>query len=372
MSGAAPGDVLSPDALEARLRAIGAERYHHRHPFNVRMHEGRLTRDELRTWALNRYYYQTRIPVKDSLIVSKAGDAAFRREWVQRIHDHDGEREGDGGLALWLRLAEAVGCDAAEVERQEHVLPGVRRACDAYVELVQTSDLLTSVAASLTEMFAGDIMAVRIAAFEKHYPWVEAGGLAYFRSRTQQAPRDAAWGLRYVREHATDATSQARAAAALERKCDILWSLLDAVERACARPRLAPHAQLRFDSALERWLCVLPERAVALGGSGRDILERCTGDETSEAIARALAARPGAGPHARDEVHDFLEQMARHGVLRFLPAGAARAGEAATARPLAADTGARAPDGPATDGCPHAGAEPAAGASRTARRDGPQ
>lgn len=318
--------AVSPDELEARLRAIGAERYHDHHPFNERMHAGQLTQDEIRTWARNRYYYQTRIPLKDSLIVSKAPDAAFRREWLQRIQDHDGEREGEGGLALWLRLAEAVGLDPASVERLEGISPGVRAACDAYVELVETSDLLTSVAASLTELFAGDIMRTRIEAFEKHYPWVDTSGLEYFRTRTFQAPRDAAWGLAYVRSHATSLEDQRRCLAALDRKCDILWSLLDAVERSCGRPRLAPHALLRFDEAEQAWLVVLPERAVKLGGSGRAILERCDGEHTGAALLAEVAGLEGAQGASTDaEVDAFLASMIGLGAVELLPAPGAPA-----------------------------------------------
>jgi pyrroloquinoline-quinone synthase len=320
VSGADDG-VLSPDELEARLRAIGEQRYHDRHPFNLRMHEGTLTRAEIQTWARNRYYYQTRIPLKDSLIVAKASDPSFRREWLQRIRDHDGARQGEGGLALWLQLASAVGLDPASVERLEGILPGVRRACDAYVELVETSDLLTSVAASLTELFAGNIMHTRIEAFEKHYPWVDTSGLAYFRTRTTQAPRDAAWGLDFVRRHATTLESQQRCLSALERKCSILWSLLDAVERACRRPRRVSHAALRFDEAEDAWLVVLPERALKLGGSGRRILELCDGSRTGLELMAELGALAGASDQTDEEVDDFLRALEQAGAVRFEPAG---------------------------------------------------
>src|SRR4029450_1320079 len=155
--------------LEARLRAIGAERYHHCHPFNLRMHAGLLSRDELRSWVANRYCYQTRIPLKDGLILAKSGDPAFRRGWIGRIQDHDGTAEREGGLALWLALARAVGLDERRVASLADVLPGVRRACDAYVEFVERHDLLESVASSLTELFAGDIMDARIPGVAEQY-----------------------------------------------------------------------------------------------------------------------------------------------------------------------------------------------------------
>ncbi len=305
---------LSPDALEARLREVGAERYHHRHPFNERMHRGELTPEEIRTGVANRYYYQTRIPIKDGLILAKARDPGFRRGWIRRIHDHDGREPGTGGLELWLLLAEAVGLERAEVESLSHVLPGVKRACDAYVELVESSDLLTSVAASLTELFAGDIMRRRIAAWEEHYPWVKSEGLRYFRTRTEQAPADSSEGLAYVREHARTDEEQARCVAALERKCEILRSLLDAVEAAHARPRLVGHARLREEED-GRTLVVLPERGVKLNESGKEILSLCDGSRSAVALAAELAERHPDVEDLESDVHDFLEQMTKLGVL---------------------------------------------------------
>jgi pyrroloquinoline-quinone synthase len=309
--------TLAADEFEARLRAVGEERYHDKHPFTLRMHEGTLSRDELRTWVCNRYYYQTRIPVKDGLILSKSGSADFRREWVQRIHDHDGRAPGEGGLELWLALAEAVGLDRADVESLDHVLPGVRAACDDYVAFVESHDLLESVAASLTEMFAGDIMKVRIAAFEKHYPWVSAERLRYFQSRTTQAPRDAEQGLAYVlREAITDADQQ-RCIAALERKCEILWSLLDAIEAAHARPKLASSAMLREEG--DQLVVVLAERAVKVGGSGREILDLCDGERTASDVASELSRRHPDVADIESDVHEFLVEMSRLGVVRLAP-----------------------------------------------------
>ena len=318
-TGADASSVLSPDALEARLREILETRYHHRHPFNLRMHAGTLTRRELQVWASNRYYYQTRIPVKDGMILAKSPDASFRREWVQRIHDHDGDRPGEGGLELWLGLAEAVGCERAEVESLAHVLPGVRRACDAYVALVEESDLLTSVAASLTELYAGEIMKVRIEAFERHYAWVGPEGLRYFGTRTEIAPRDAHFGLGFVKQHAQSVEDQQRAIRALERKCEILWGLLDAIERACGIPALVRHARVRDDA--DGPMVVLPERAVKLGGSASTILALCDGERSGEEIAASVreahAGPEDVGERIADDVHEFLAEMQRAGVLEF-------------------------------------------------------
>jgi pyrroloquinoline-quinone synthase len=312
------GDApLAPRDFEAALRRIGEERYHHRHPFNLRMHEGGLTPGEIRTWVANRYYYQTRIPHKDSLILVKAQDPAFRRAWISRIHDHDGTPQSEGGLALWLALADAVGLSRERVASLVDVLPGVRRACDAYVELVEKSDLLAAVASSLTELFAGDIMAVRIAAFEKHYGWVRTEGLRYFRTRTVQAPADAAFGLDFVVREARTRADQARCEAALRRKCEILWSLLDAVEAAGARPRIAARALLRLDDPEP--MAVLPERGVLLSGSGPEILALCDGTRSVLEIAETMRARHPEAPRVWDDTHDFVAAMREQGVLDAAP-----------------------------------------------------
>jgi len=211
------------------LRAIAAEHYHDKHPFNRAMHEGRLTRRQLGGWVSNRFYYQTRIPIKDALIVAKSNDPAFRRTWTRRIHDHDGEQEGEGGLAQWLRLAEGVGLEKKVVASCDRVLPVVRQACDRYVDLVRSAPLVVAVASSLTELFAPDLMATRIAAWERHYPWVDAGALAYFRARVTRARRDGDEGLAFVCDHASDAQLRSWCLSAFRTKCEILWTLLDSV-----------------------------------------------------------------------------------------------------------------------------------------------
>lgn len=229
------GAPLSRDEFLARLRTEGEARYHDRHPFHLKMHAGELSRAQIQGWTLNRYYYQTRIPIKDAVILSKSEDSAFRRQWIRRIHDHDGypargdDPGSEGGLALWLRLAAGVGLDVAEVKSCIRVLPAVRFACDGYVQLVKERSLVEAVASSLTEFFSPDIMTKRLAAWEKHYPWVDPGVQEYFRSRVPRARTDSGEALDFVIAHARTRELQERCLAAFVTKCDVLWCLLDAV-----------------------------------------------------------------------------------------------------------------------------------------------
>lgn len=220
----------SPEAFEAQLRAVATKRYHDSHPFNLRMHDGTLTPEELRRWVANRFYYQRAIPVKDAYILAKLPTAARRRQWIRRIHDHDGTEENpEAGIERWLRLGEAVGLDREALLADQGVLPGVRFAVDAYVNFCRHEPVLLAVASSLTELSAPGLMTVRIAAFEEHYPWVEADGLAYFQRRVGQGTRDGQEALAWVTEWAATRTQQEQALAALSFKCDVLWSLLDSI-----------------------------------------------------------------------------------------------------------------------------------------------
>jgi len=232
-----PEAPLSSQHFVERLRDEGARRYHDAHPFHQRMHEGQLSKLELQTWVLNRYYYQTRIPIKDALILAKSDSPDFRRSWIHRIEDHDGAEPGEGGLAQWLKLAEAVDLDPDDVASCSQVLPGVRFACDGYVQLVRESPLVVAVASSLTEFFAPDLMSKRIEAWETHYPWVAAAGLGYFRTRVTRARRDSEEAVAFVVQNARSRELQEACVAALIRKTEVLWHLLDCVQLATAEAR---------------------------------------------------------------------------------------------------------------------------------------
>jgi pyrroloquinoline-quinone synthase len=242
----ATSDLFTAEELASRLRAVGEERYHHRHPFHLLMHEGKLTRGQLQAWALNRFYYQSQIPVKDALILSRSNDPEFRRQWRKRVVDHDGERAGDGGIERWLRLAEATGLDRERVASADEVLPATRYAVNAYLELVSHRSFLEAVASSLTEMFSRDLIALRMDNLRQHYPWLE-GGLAYFQARLTQAPDDARFALDWVTKHANTRAEQELAIGALRAKCDILWAQLDALYFSYVNPGWPPPGAFRVE-----------------------------------------------------------------------------------------------------------------------------
>lgn len=222
---------LAPDALVDALRNLSSS-YYARHPFHDLMHEGRLTQRQLQGWVANRLAYQRAIPRKDAAIMANCPHADVRRTWLQRIVDHDGIEPGSGGIELWIRLGEALGVPRDEMEDERHVLPGVRFAAEAYVTFCRTRPWIDAVASSLTELFAPDLMRKRIEAFPRHYPWVRAEALDYFKSRLVQAPRDSQQGLALVRHFCTTVDTQRRAFEALAFKLEMLWVMIDTIHHA--------------------------------------------------------------------------------------------------------------------------------------------
>lgn len=228
------------DEFEARLRQIGEERYHDKHPFHHLLHSGGCTPDQVRAWVINRYYYQSRIPMKDAAFLSRVSDPALRRSWRRRIEDHDGTEEETGGIHRWLKLAEGVGLDPQYVSSAQGVLPATRFAVDAYVRFVREEPMLPAVASSLTELFAPKIHKDRIEGLLKHYDFANSDTISYFQHRLTEAPRDVAFGLSWVLDHAVTQEQQDAAANALIFKTEVLWSQLDALYYAYVSPGWIP------------------------------------------------------------------------------------------------------------------------------------
>lgn len=231
---------LSSPELRQALRDIGAERYHDQHPFHRLMRDGKLNRGQIQAWALNRYYYQSRIPAKDATVLARLPTAELRRDWRSRLIDHDGNGPGEGGVARWLTLATGVGLDREYVESTRGLLPATRFAVDAYVAFVRDRSILEAVASSLTEMFSPNIIAERVSGMLANYDWISQETLSYFTPRLTQAPKDVDFALDYVDRHAHTRAEQEQVLNALRYKCDILWAQLDALHFAYVEPGWVP------------------------------------------------------------------------------------------------------------------------------------
>ncbi len=239
----APGanaPMLTTAEFEAAIRAVGAERYHDKHPFHHLLHGGKLNKGQVQAWALNRYCYQSAVPRKDGALISRALDRELRREWVHRILDHDGFGDEEGGIERWLVLTDGLGLDRDYVQSMRGALPATKFAVEAYVTFVREQPLTVAVASSLTELFAPKIHKERISGMLENYDFISDGVMQYFTRRLTQAPDDAAFALDYVKRNARTPEAQNAVLDALRFKCNVLWAQLDALHYAYVEPGLIP------------------------------------------------------------------------------------------------------------------------------------
>ncbi len=240
-----PPDGLSPEKLEELLREIGVHRYHNRHPFHKLLHGGKLSKEHVQAWALNRFYYQAMIPRKDTALMSQMMDRELRLEWRSRYFDHDGIGEDEGGIERWLRLTDALGLSQDYVKSTKGILPGTRFAVDAYLHFVRDHSVLEGIASSLTELFAPGIHSERISGMLANYSFVDESMMGYFQRRLNQAPRDVKFALTYVKTHARTPEAQQAVVDALLFKTQVLWAQLDALHFAYVEPGLIPPGAFR-------------------------------------------------------------------------------------------------------------------------------
>ena len=238
----AAAPLESAEELEAALRQIGTARYHNLHPFHRLLHGGKLNKGQVQAWALNRYYYQSTIPIKDAVVISRFRDRGIRLEWRHRIEDHDGDLGSEGGIERWLKLTEGLGLDSAYVESTEGILPATRFAVEAYVHFCRDKTPLEAIASSLTELFAPNLHEERISGMLAHYNFVNPDIMSYFSRRLQQAPRDAGFALEYVKAHARTPAERAAVCNALIFKTSVLWVQLDALQHAYVEGNIPPGA----------------------------------------------------------------------------------------------------------------------------------
>jgi coenzyme PQQ biosynthesis protein C len=242
--------LMTARELEAALRELGAQRYHNLHPFHRLLHGGKLDRGQVQAWALNRYCYQSAIPRKDASLIARTDDPDLRRLWRQRLIDHDGEAEGEGGIARWLALTNGLGLDRDYVISKRGALAATRFAVEAYVHFVREQSLLEAVASSLTELFSPTIISERVSGMLAGYSFIDRETLAYFNARLTQAPRDADFALEYVKREARSPEQQQAVLGALAFKCDVLWAQLDALYHAYVEPGHIPPGAFRPDETV--------------------------------------------------------------------------------------------------------------------------
>lgn len=213
-----------------KQKLMAKEQYYHtHHPVHQQMSSGKCTKEQVQAWVMNRFYYQTKIPQKDANILANCDDRDVRRNWIQRLLDHDGYDGNEGGIEAWLQLGKACDLSRKDVLSLHYVLPGVRFAVDAYVNFVRNASWQEAACSSLTEMFAPSIHQSRLENWPTHYPWIKNDGYVYFKKRLLEANRDVAQGLDITLNYFSTYEQQQQALDILQFKLDVLWSISDAI-----------------------------------------------------------------------------------------------------------------------------------------------
>jgi pyrroloquinoline-quinone synthase len=75
-------------------------------------------------------------------------------------------------------------------------------------------------------------MQKRVADMLANYAWIAPADLAYFTNRINAVSGEGQATVDIVVRHCVTREQQEKAIAALSFKCDVLWSMLDAIERA--------------------------------------------------------------------------------------------------------------------------------------------
>ncbi len=323
------GQLWTHDEFEAAIRAVGAERYHDKHPFHHLLHGGKLNLGQVQAWALNRYCYQSAVPRKDAAFMSRVHDRDLRREWGHRVLDHDGSGEEPGGIERWLVLTDGLGLKRDYVTSRRGAMSATQFAVEAYVQFVREQPLTIAVASSLTELFAPKIHKERISGMLENYDFIDDKVMAYFKRRLSQAPRDADFALAYIKQHAKTREEQEACVDAVRFKCNVLWVQLDALYNAYieghippgafrpgetpdamlqppapqsrargarlmvdadTKPKLPRHIKLRHDEGRARWIVLAPERVFEPDDIAVEVLKLCDGNRTMSDIAAQLAS----------------------------------------------------------------------------------
>ena len=251
--------LMTRKEFEEILREVGKTQYHNLHPFHKLLHGGKLNKGQVQAWALNRYYYQCNIPIKDCALMSRMRDPELRRIWRKRILDHDGSgvatsgessdkeyfkqklnTKDEGGIERWLLLTDSLGLDRDYVKSTEGILPITRFAVDAYINFVEEKSVLEGVTSSLSELFAPDIHRERIALMTKNYKFTNEKNMSYFVKRLGQAPIDIEQVLSYALDNAKTREEQENVYNALVFKMQMLWAMLDGLHYSYCEPGLIP------------------------------------------------------------------------------------------------------------------------------------
>ena len=211
------------------LDALIAEKHLLNHPFYQLWSQGKLTRENLREYAISYYPHVAAFPTYVSGVHSGCEDAALRQELLENLIEE--ERGTENHPALWRRFATALGAS----ERDLSALPRTPEVADTIAEF-RRATREGSVAEGLAALYAYESQIPEVSKTKREglgafYGIVEDDATRFF-SVHEKAD---VWHRQVEREAlgpiADTAEERAAALAAARRCCDALNRALDGVMR---------------------------------------------------------------------------------------------------------------------------------------------
>lgn len=104
---------MTREEFLAALDALVAEKHLLKHPFYVLWSEGKLTRENLREYAISYYPHVAAFPRYVSGVHANCEDAVLRQELLENLIEE--ERGEENHPALWRKFAAAVGAAPSDL-----------------------------------------------------------------------------------------------------------------------------------------------------------------------------------------------------------------------------------------------------------------
>ena len=171
------------------ILAAGKARYPNEHPWQQLFVEGKLSQDQLKVWAQNRYYFHAGIPAKDANVFCKLpNNKDAQGMWLEKLQEEMGDDEEQSHPEMFLDFCEGLGLGRDEVKNAEVFAP-IKIGVDAYRDMARVRPFQVGVGSSISEFLIPFKMTRMLKAFREHYSFIPDKALHFFEAHREADER---------------------------------------------------------------------------------------------------------------------------------------------------------------------------------------
>ena len=171
------------------ILAAGKARYPNQHPWQQLFLEGKLSQDQLKVWAQNRYYFHAGIPAKDANVFCKLpNNKDAQGMWLEKLQEEMGDDEEQSHPEMFLDFCEGLGLGRDEVKNAEVFAP-IKIGVDAYRDMARVRPFQVGVGSSISEFLIPFKMTRMLKAFREHYSFIPDKALHFFEAHREADER---------------------------------------------------------------------------------------------------------------------------------------------------------------------------------------